>query len=157
MEKPQTKPLSIRVDWKAYFRAFCQEHGHPIEIGGRLLFPDGWMYSATDYKGPEWPPEDSDRAKALRRVYWKRRRRSIRQELMELKTTLQDLETMNQVKSAPLYVVNTVGYNLLGMEVIDRDNPSIEFNAEEYALRVADLERMLEECEGHLTKETSDV
>lgn len=65
----------IKVDWRAYFREFCEKHGrHPVEIGNRLVFPDGWSYARNSYEGPEWPPPaDVLERRGLLRAYWKRR------------------------------------------------------------------------------------
>lgn len=62
-----------RLDWRAYFEAFKAAHGEPLELNGRLLFPDGWTYSKTDYAGPEWPPpSDPLILNFLQRAYWTR-------------------------------------------------------------------------------------
>src|SRR5437870_10521119 len=52
-----TRLLQIKLDWREHFRRWCELHGgNPVEVGGRLLAPDGWGYSATSYGGPEYPP-----------------------------------------------------------------------------------------------------
>lgn len=100
--------LQIKLDWLAYFREFCNVHGgDPVHHAGRLLFRDGWTYSATDHAGPEFPPPESDPqlVKHLKYQYWNIRRQAIRQELEQLKSTIGSLEEMQRSKSAPLQQV----------------------------------------------------
>lgn len=93
----------IELDWEDYFRDFCAAHGRPIELEGRLVFPDGWTYSATDYEGPEEPPPiGPNDCRALRLKYWKERYRIIRVELMEAWAEQKYLKQLQAVKSIPL-------------------------------------------------------
>ena len=100
-----TNPGSLpKLDWRAYFRAFCEAHGgDPVAHGGRLLFQDGWQYSSTDHAGPEWPPpEDPNKLLALRRFYWQRRRQIVEAEWRKLWEAVRGLEELQGHKSAPL-------------------------------------------------------
>lgn len=75
-ERPvHLRPTHVpKIDWKQYFKEFCAEHGHwPIQDGGRLLFPDGWSCSASDYAGPYVaPPDNLEHLVQLKVKYWKR-------------------------------------------------------------------------------------
>ena len=63
--------VNFRLSWRDYFLGFCGAHGEPVQAMGRLLFPDGWSYSSTDYKGPEWPPPaGAEQLAELLRAYW---------------------------------------------------------------------------------------
>lgn len=63
--------IDFQIDWPEYFKEFCRVHGDPVPARGRLLFADGWTYSATDYAGPEYPPpEEPDKLLDLQRTYW---------------------------------------------------------------------------------------
>ena len=104
--KPIVKQLRFRFDWKAYWEGFKAIHGEPMPFGARLLFPDGWMYSSTDYRGPEWAPgEDEVR---LRRLYCMARRREIKRQLRDTAEFLRELSTFASTKSAPLMQVGPV-------------------------------------------------
>lgn len=88
--------VHVEVDWKAYFEAFREAHGKfPLYYRGKLLFPDGWSYSATDYAGPEWPPpEDPVAAKNLRRMYWRLRRNAVRQEIPPARLQIEQIKQL---------------------------------------------------------------
>jgi hypothetical protein len=98
------KPAKITLDWRAYFLTFCEKHGrNPIQYRGRLLFMDGWMYSATAYEGPEWPPPVLEsESKALIREYWLRRKAIISAERSALAKEIRDLEVAQETHSAAL-------------------------------------------------------
>lgn len=73
------QPPKLRVDWRAYFKEFMGAHGDPVKWGQRLLFRDGWQYSALDYAGPEFPPPiDLRELRQLQREYWKRRHLEVK-------------------------------------------------------------------------------
>jgi len=92
-----------RLDWRAYFERFCSIHGlHPVVWAGKLLFPDGWQYSLTSYAGPEFPPESPERAKALSRIYWRRRLSIVKREYNLLRGRYMALKALQATKSAPL-------------------------------------------------------
>jgi len=100
---------SIRLDWAAYFRKFCELHGEPVAHRGRLIFRDGYAYSSSNYEGPEWPPpEDSAELAALVRAYWQSRLRMVEAEIAQLKQTVQGLFEAQAGRSAPLQ--HTVSY-----------------------------------------------
>jgi hypothetical protein len=93
----------VKLDWRAYFRAFCDAHGDPVKSGGRMLFADGWTYSASSHAGPEWPPPADPRiAGKLRQRYWRLRREMVRGEMLEVGGRLEWLRGMAAAKSAPL-------------------------------------------------------
>lgn len=93
----------VRINWRMYFRDFCQQHGPPLTHGGRLLFPDGWTYSATDWKGPEWaPPEDPIALAMLVRRYWKLRRVAVLEALTQARLTLASCVEAQSARSATL-------------------------------------------------------
>lgn len=98
---------AIKIDWRLYFREFCEQHGkYPLLIDGRLFFPDGWSYSASNYEGPEYPP--SKVPDTLRRVllaYWKRRKKIVNHEVSIVKDRIEDLRNLQSVKSLPLQQV----------------------------------------------------
>ena len=97
--------LRWRIDWRAYFRRFCELHGEPMEHEGRLLFPDAWTYSLTDHAGPEWePPADPARVKAMRLAYQRLRLARIEGELEELGNASESLKAMTMSRSAPVMV-----------------------------------------------------
>lgn len=102
---------ALHLDWKAYFDDFCLAHGDPVEYGGRVLFPDGWTYSLTSYKGPEWqPPLDPKALRDLQIAYWGVRYNTTLAQFEMLKGFLQDILKLQQGRDRPLkhkYVVTT--------------------------------------------------
>ncbi|MCI0743482.1 MAG: hypothetical protein L0Y72_31020, partial [Gemmataceae bacterium] len=94
------------LDFRAGFKQFCEEHGEPLDDGnGRLLFFDGWRFSATSYKGPaEPPPSDPVQLAELRRTYWRLRREEVLRQIGELKKQLTELEKLQQEHSLPLFI-----------------------------------------------------
>lgn len=95
--------LQVRLDWKTYFEKFQEEHGQPLEYKGRLLFADGWQYSASDYAGPEWPPPTDERAlRLMQRTYWFIRRRLAANELYVLQGQYSGLRSLQGAKSIKL-------------------------------------------------------
>ena len=101
----------LKLDWKAYFQEFCLAHGgDPLVymenketgLGGYLLFPDGWMYSRSDYSGPEYPPTSPEDARLKFNHYWSRRRDILLQELKDRLAQLEDLTLKQDRYSAPL-------------------------------------------------------
>lgn len=99
-----TKPQRVRLDWRAYWKEFSRMHGDsPVKYRGRLLFRDGWAYSATAYEGPEWPPEeDLTLFSRMVKAYWVLRKREIRQLWWEAQVELDGLKKLASVKSIPL-------------------------------------------------------
>lgn len=111
-------PLELRLDWTAYWREFQAIHGgDPLPYRGRLLFRDGWTYSATDHAGPEWAPPGDDSVHGhptgeasakLRREYWSGHRARIVSELSPRERRLDGLRDLARGKSAPLMIAITV-------------------------------------------------
>lgn len=98
---------SIELDWERYFQEFCNAHGkYPVIYGDEelLLFCDGWMYSSTDYAGPEYPPPKDKRQLAeLQLYYWKRRLRIVKREHGNLESMIAQLLIAESSRSLPLY------------------------------------------------------
>jgi len=102
VKDPWLPDAPMDLDWRAYFRSFCELHGEPLEHRGRLIFPDGWSYSATDYRGPEWPPPEGESLGRLLRSYWELRRAEVRRQLQLSQAQLESAEAQQRVRSAPL-------------------------------------------------------
>lgn len=116
---PRGKQGVIELDWKAYFYEFCRVHGpqEPVDHGGRLLFKDGWTYSAFAYEGPEWePPSNFDELDALVVRYWIIRRGWLEVMLSSLVLQLQKLQETIAGKSLPLRQV-VVKHDAAGKQV----------------------------------------
>lgn len=105
-EPGQVSPPTMTPDWEEYFRNFCAAHGHwYVEDGGRLIFADGWCYSADDHAGPEWPPPTNlfDLANLLRK-YWRRRRQLVTAERDKLQAEIENLHGATRAKSGEIPV-----------------------------------------------------
>lgn len=103
IEQAPQPSVKIKLDWRAYYLKFKELHGDPVEYAGRLLFPDAWMYSKTDYSGPEWaPPASAKWRHRLQYRYWAKRRLIVTQELVTLKEELLHVTSHQQRCSAPL-------------------------------------------------------
>ncbi len=64
---------------------------------------DGWQYSATDYKGPEYPPPtDPYQLRHLKRMYWVQRRFAVRFTVNEVAARLEAIELQQDGRSVPL-------------------------------------------------------
>ncbi len=106
--KPPTPALSstnkkVLLDWRAYFIAFCEQHGEPIESGGRLLFPDGWTYSSSNYEGPEFPPPTNNgELDVLILEYWTIRQSTLTKAMRKMLHEKEVLERMQSEHSLPL-------------------------------------------------------
>lgn len=102
-DHPSTKPVSVVLDWKQYFKEFSKTHGdNPVEWRGQLLFHDGWRYEMR-YEGPEHPPPE-DKA-ALRRMqyhYWHERRRIVRRRINEVEDSYNAFIQQAATRSIPL-------------------------------------------------------
>jgi hypothetical protein len=105
---PVLDPLHVQLDWPAYFKRFCQEHGEPVQWRkGLLLFPDGWTYSSMDYAGPEWPPNTDERLlRKDKEAYWRIRLRIVRAEAVFLDKRLDGLKQWQTTKSVPLQQIS---------------------------------------------------
>ena len=100
----------IELNWQAYFHAFNKLHGdNPIEFEGRLLWQDGYMYSKSDYLGPEWPPpRNRKELLRLKSAYWTRRRKIVDDERIKLKAEIDQLLLTQRARSAPLQQTVTI-------------------------------------------------
>lgn len=94
----------LRIDWKAYFKRFCEEHGPSVGYKRTmLLFQDGYQYSAESYVGPEVkPPENPDELRELLITYWTRRLEIQSRELVIMRRRLDRLEETQSTRSVPL-------------------------------------------------------
>lgn len=90
------------VDWQEYWRRFKEAHGEPVEVNGRLVFPDGWSYARDDYAGPEFPPPESDDLTRLLIGYWLTRLRIVANEAAWLEDLCQQLRQLRAARSMPL-------------------------------------------------------
>lgn len=96
------------MNWRDYWNRFRETHGDPVPYKGRLLFADGWMYSATDYRGPEWaPPEDEGELRKLQLHYWLVRRRIVDLEHRQLWTVIKQIKETRASRSAPVRAETT--------------------------------------------------
>lgn len=95
---------TIQLDWRAYFKAFCEMHGgNPVLHNGRLLFSDGWMYSVDSLSGVEYgAPLDETELTKLQIEYWQARKKIVASEYEQL-AVLKDMLLKTQAdRSAPL-------------------------------------------------------
>lgn len=107
--KPMIKPLTsisprgkIILDWKAYFIEFCKVHQEPILSKGRLIFRDGWSYSATSYEGPEFPPpKDLAELDALVIEYWTVRQAQLKTRILKLQHEYKMMSDLIATRSLP--------------------------------------------------------
>jgi len=130
---------NVDLDWRAYFISFCEAHGSPVQYGGRLLFPDGWTYSATDYHGPEWPPPTNKKElQDIKRQYKLIRRAGLKVAIHRLETQLESLRRMQEVRPVPLMARGLVEDSETGNVAI-RSMP-IDFQALEIRLELLKTE-----------------
>jgi len=145
--------VQVELDWRAYFFAFQAEHGgDPVMYGNRLLFRDGWRYSATDYAGPEWaPPEDKRELLLLRTAYWLKRLSMVKTERELVSRELKALAEMQAVRSAKLQQV---------VRFADEDGcrrqSSVQVDFDPLLARFKWLEGDIADCEQQL-KELNDA
>jgi hypothetical protein len=91
------------LDWRAYYLAFQEAHGEPVNWSGKLLFRDGYTYAAKDYSGPEWPPpQDPKELRRLQRAYWQIRKANLTHLLRVRRADLLALHEMQAARSVPL-------------------------------------------------------
>ena len=100
---PAPAYLDIRPDYQATFKAFCEQHGNnPIVHRGVLLFADGYRYSRTDYRGPEFPPPDNPAERTeLLRTYWTERQRIVTHRVRLLQERRETMLRDIRARSAP--------------------------------------------------------
>lgn len=142
-------PPRIKLDWKAYFLEFCQKHGEPVQWKGRLLFRDGWMYSASDYGGPETPPpKDFDELDQLCLSYWLVRRSTLLRRLSDLLQERRTLSIAQSDRSVPLQVLvrreeedgmTRVGYAELDFTTLDTHIDWFKTDIAECDIRLREL------------------
>lgn len=154
----ETNPVpEILVDWREYYLSFLQEHGDPVEHGGRLLFEDGWTYSAFDPAGPEWPPPGNKTTlKGLQITYWRLRREAVSAECGMLQMRLRAADGLQSGKSLPLPLRYKMPGDAAGatMPPLDTDGNPIVRNLDITAHhdRLAMLRRDVEDCDECLTE-----
>ena len=146
-------PLQIKLDWKAYFYEFCLTHGNtpvpypyqPPLPSPRLLFSDGWTYSATDYSGPEYPPPADPRGLTeLLLTYWTTRYKILNNESHSLRESIKSLQALQSIKSAPLQQVvrhfdSDIGKVVSRKALVDFDGMQIHLEILEQNLSEAEL------------------
>lgn len=151
-KEPLAPNYQIQLDWRGYFYEFCRAHGntpvpypyHPPLPSPRLLFSDGWTYSATDYKGPEYPPPTDPRElKELLLTYWITRYKVLNSESNNLRGSIVNLKALQSLKSAPLQQVSRHFDPDLGKLV--QKKTTIDFDGMQIHLEL--LEQNLSEAE----------
>ena len=144
-----------KLDWRAYFLAFCQFHGEPVEHNGRLLFADGWTYSLTDHSGPEWPPpEDLRELDILVTTYYLILERSLRVTLDKLIAARKSFDTVALSKSMPLQQVAFEEYERDGETRVRKaakqlDTGSLDARIEWMRQDLAECQERLKELAEH--------
>lgn len=149
----QPSPQKIVLDWKAYFLEFCRKHGEPVQHGNRLIFKDGWTYSAFDYAGPEWhPPTDIHELDALVTRYWLIRQGIASRLLAIAVHDLQMLKDAMQGRDLPLQQVMIVeekvqggvkkrrGYKALSLQGLETRIQWLRDDVKEAEERLAEIE-----------------
>lgn len=137
----------VFIDWPAYYEDFCHEHHDPVEYGGRLLFEDGWTYSAFDYAGPEWPPpEDEGKLKGLKIRYWSLRKKIVVAEVQSLQTRLRAVDGLQSGKSLPLPLKYDDSEQRGIAGVVDWKDLDITAHHE----RLGALRQDVKDCDNHL-------
>lgn len=158
VEQQVTKPYEVVLDWRAYFKRFCEQHGgNPVSHGGRLLFGDGWSYSSTDYMGPEWaPPVDAEERKILLTAYWTRRRDIVAAEHASLTKTFEGLRRDALLRSVPLQQrILFQEENAEGKMVVRQQAVDLDFGAVQ--LRLEWLRGDVEQCDEKLAELQKEV
>lgn len=136
----------IEFDWKRYFEDFCAEHGDPIEIDGRLWFPDGWSYASRDHRGPEYrPPTDGALLLKYQKLYWQTKLNKMKERHDRLQTAIILAEEATRIRSAPIYEkVRIQGDD--GQVVTD----SRPLDTEAWKMRQSDVAQEIEHCSEQL-------
>lgn len=93
----------IVLDFRGYFITFCEKHGEPVHYKGRLLFPDGWTYSSTQYEGPEFPPpSDVGELDNLVEKYWRLRQSTLKKMLDKIRHERKQIQDAQATRDVPL-------------------------------------------------------
>lgn len=141
---PQRK---VTLDWRAYFIEFCRVHGEPVRYKDRLLFRDGFTYSATDYQGPEYPPpQDLNELDKLTLTYWKLRRQHLNTLMRSLLAEKKQLTEVQAGRSVPLQQVATIhedgvakkGYRSVDFDALNAKIAWVRDDLQECAERLRD-------------------
>ena len=142
--KPKGK---IRLDWRAYFYQFLEEHGEPVETDGVLLFHDGWRYSCRNYQGPEYPPPTDQRLlRRLQQAYWTKLKQKYTQEAGQLRLQIQGLEERATVTSLPLQQRLLIPEsNESGFTIYRKGEPT-DLNLTVLKRQLTDLRQLTIEC-----------
>lgn len=148
--------LQLRLDWKAYFDAFCEKHGDPVEWGGRVLFPDGWTYSITSYQGPEYmPPEDPKALLRLQAEYWRVRYERIREVYHTVRELIERLKKAQAFRDGRLYHrYSMVEQNEYGERV--RVTHTEPVNLTPYVSKLRELAADLDKCKTERESKIND-
>jgi hypothetical protein len=146
----------LRYDWAAYWENFKEKHGGtPVEVGGRLLFHDGWAYSKDDFAGPEWPPPRSKEAlKKLQLAYWRRRLELVRDARDELRGMVRNVRETAQGRSADLAFRDMETWDPAGGKMVRSKTPKDWADRMERG-RLEILERDCVECARKVKELTS--
>lgn len=112
-KNPSLPEGKIQLDFRQYFYNFCLVHGEPVLARGRLIFADGWSYSATEYKGPEFaPPTDNGELDKVVLEYWIERKAYLDRLLLSLLHERDTLQKVQDSFSLPLQqIVKRDEYN----------------------------------------------
>lgn len=154
---PRERGGKVVLDWKGYFVEFCRVHGEPVEMGGRLVFRDGWSYSATDYEGPEWPPPPKfEELDELVFKYWVTRQGLLSRLLATLTHQLGQLEDLTKARSLPVQqqvVVDTDagkrrGYRPLDLSLLRSKVAWVRADLEEAESRLKEIEQHYKKKDG---------
>lgn len=142
---------SLDIDWRAYFLDFCNRHGGAPVLHGRdrLLFRDGWMYSAREYRGPEWrAPDDPKELRVLQLAYWTIRREEVRNYRLGLIETRNAIKSLMDSREGDIPVRKLV-WNDQGDAMIPIVRP---MRLEEWDAQIERVDRMLSEAETELER-----
>lgn len=155
---PREQTGKIHLDWRTYFLEFCKVHGEPVEYNGRLIFRDGWAYSSTDYKGPEYaPPANNVDLDEIVVRYWVLKRELLRRKLAETQLQLQHYRELMESRSLPIQQV-VLGHNEDGTQ--RRDNKRLDLRGLEHRENwlitdLAECDERLREIEEHYRGKTA--
>ncbi len=142
----------VQLDWQAYFKEFCVLHGgDPVLYRGRLLFQDGWQYSSTDFRGPEWAPtKNQDELKQMQRSYWITRKAIVAPQIDDLKRAIESLEMAQRERSARLQQTS-IYFDQESGKYAKATGP---VSLDAMRSRLSWLEADLVMCEGHIREFT---